>query len=274
MSPGSTLASSPARSWRVPPALRGLSYHWVSFLRTWRADIGTTIVAPFLYLASLGAGLGGLIGHGHAMASLGGVDYMHFVAPALLAANAMQVALSRATYAVFGQRRFWSGAYRSMQASPITLKQIVTAEMSWVAARCAIATSVYLAVSAAFGTIGSGEAVLCLLVGPLIGLAFAAPISAFSITLEHDHPLVLIFRLLMLPLFLFSGTFFPVSQLPTGLRYVAYGLPLWHGVELCRGAYLGTLSLAGSVGHIGYLVGMAGIGTALARYSFGRALSY
>lgn len=260
-------------SW-VPQSLRGLSYHRVSFLRTWRADIGTTIVTPLLYLASLGAGLGGLIGHGHRLASLGGVDYMDFVGPALLATNVMQLAISRATYAVFGQRNNWSGGYRSMQASPITLEQIVTAEMSWVVVRCALATAIYMAVAAGFGTVSSIEVLACLAIGPLIGLAFAAPISAFSIRLRHEQPLILVFRLLMLPLFLFSGTFFPVSQLPVALRYVAYCLPLWQGVELCRGAFEGTLALLPSLGHIAYLLALSAAGVWLARHSFRRALGY
>jgi lipooligosaccharide transport system permease protein len=90
---------------------------------------------------------------------------------------------------------------------------------------------------------------------------------------RHDQPLVLIFRLLMLPLFLFSGTFFPVSQLPQALRYLAYALPLWHGVELSRGLYLGTLGTGAAALHLGYLVGLSGLGVLAARATYTRKLA-
>lgn len=75
----------------VPVALRPMTYFWALYRRTWKADIGTTIVTPLLYLASIGAGLGSLVGHGRPLASLGGQDYLSFIAPALLATTAMQV---------------------------------------------------------------------------------------------------------------------------------------------------------------------------------------
>ena len=87
----------------------------------------------------------------------------------------------------------------------------------------------------------------------LTGLAFAAPICAFSVTLERDSGLTALFRFGIIPLFLFSGTFFPVSQLPAILRPVAYFTPLWHGVDLCRHLSLGTASFLGTVGHVAYL---------------------
>src|ERR1035441_905709 len=110
---------------RVPLALRPLSYFWTQFMRTWKADIGTTFLTPVLYLASLGAGLGALVGHGHALASLGGESYLSFVAPALLATTAMQVAISRSTYEIFGYLNKWNGTYHTMQASPLSIYQIL-----------------------------------------------------------------------------------------------------------------------------------------------------
>lgn len=257
---------------QLPPSLRPLSYFWVSFRRTWTANISTTFLTPLLYLASLGAGLGALVGHGHALASLGGEDYLSFVAPALLATTAMQVALGQATYEVWGARNFWSGAYRSMQASPITVGQILVGHMAWVAARVLLASALYLAVSAAFGTVHSPLAAGALIVGPLVGLAFAAPLAAYSVTARHDQPFSLVFRLLMLPLFLFSGTFFPLSQLPAGLRWLAYALPLWHGVALSRSLYSGHFPLPAGLLHLAYLGGVAGAGFVAARVSYKRAL--
>jgi lipooligosaccharide transport system permease protein len=257
----------------LPAVLRPVSYFWVQYLRTWKADLGTSFVTPLLYLVSLGLGLGSLIGHGRSLASLGGVDYRSFVAPALLATTAMQVAIGRATYEVWGSCNPWSGAYRSMQASPITVPQILGGHLVWLTMRLAIASAAYLAVSAALGTVHSGEAAACVLVGPLLGLSFATPIAAYSVSARIDAPFTLIFRLLMMPLFLFSGTFFPISQLPVVLRDVAYVLPLWHGVQLCRSLYLGTFSWGTGTGHLAYLFGVALLGWLVARRTYQRRLS-
>ncbi len=151
---------------QVPMAMRPLSYFWTQFLRTWKADIGTTFLTPVLYLASLGLGLGSLVGHGHALASLGGENYLSFVAPALLAATAMQVAISRATYEIFGYLNRWNGTYLSMQASPLSIDQIMLGQLIWIAARVLLATAFYLAASSAFGAVRSPLAAADLVVGP------------------------------------------------------------------------------------------------------------
>ena len=251
-----------------PAPLRPLTYFWVSFRRTWMGALSTMFLTPLLYLASLGAGLGALVGHGHPVASLGGEDYMSFVAPALFAATAMQVAIGQATYEVWGACNPWSGAYRSMQASPISVGQIMTGHLTWIAARASIACTFYLAVSAAFGTVRSPEAAAAVAVGPLTALAFAAPLAAYSVRARHDQPFSVVFRLLMLPLFLFSGTFFPVSQLPIELRYLAYALPLWHSVELSRSLYAGTFQPLAGFAHLAYLAAVAGAGFVVARRGY------
>ena len=258
---------------RVPLALRPLSYFWTQFMRTWKADIGTTFLTPVLYLASLGAGLGALVGHGHALASLGGESYLSFVAPALLATTAMQVAISRSTYEIFGYLNKWNGTYHTMQASPLSIDQIMVGQLIWIGARVLLATAFYLAVSAAFGAVHSPAAAADLVVGPLVGLAFAAPICAYSVTVRHDQPFSVIFRLVMMPLFLFSGTFFPVSQLPVALRYVTYALPLWHGVQLSRSLYGGHVGALAGLGHLAYLAAFVAAGALLARYSYRRRLA-
>lgn len=257
----------------VPGGLRPLSYFWAQYLRTWKGDISTTFFTPLLLLASFGAGLGQLVGHGRPVASLGGQDYLAYVAPALLASTAMQVAVARATYEVFGCCNFWSGAYRSMQASPISVNQIVTGQLTWVGARVLLASAFYLPVSAAFGAVRSPAAAGALVVGPLVGLAFSAPIAAYAVTVRHDQPFTIVFRLFMIPLFLFSGTFFPLTQLPLALQYLAYALPLWHGVALCRDLYAGHLDLVADLGHVAYLLAVSAAGTVAARATYKRRLA-
>jgi lipooligosaccharide transport system permease protein len=97
----------------------------------------------------------------------------------------------------------------------------------------------------------------------LTGLAFAAPIAAWAVVLKTEISFAYLFRFGMMPLMLFSGTFFPLSQLPGWLRAVAYATPLWHGVDLCRALSLGdpgAMGLPVALAHVGYLAGLAAIG--------------
>jgi lipooligosaccharide transport system permease protein len=127
--------------------------------------------------------------------------------------------------------------------------------------RVAMNSACFVVVMAAFGTIRSAWAALLLPVAALTGLAFAAPVAAWSVTLDKDYPMNYVFRFGAVPMMLFSGTFFPVSRLPGWLQPVAYATPLWHAVALCRGLSLGTGLTAWSVAaHVGYLAVMAAAG--------------
>jgi lipooligosaccharide transport system permease protein len=97
-------------------------------------------------------------------------------------------------------------------------------------------------------------------VAVLTGLAFATPIEAWAVTRTRDTSFTMIFRFFMIPLFLFSGTFFPITQLPAWLRPVAYLTPLWHGVSLCRALNLGTADLGQVAIDVGYLAVVAAAG--------------
>ena len=112
---------------------------------------------------------------------------------------------------------------------------------------------------AAFGAVRSAWVLAAVPVALLTGLAFAAPLEAFAVTQDNDQASTSLFRFGMIPLFLFSGTFFPVTQLPGWIRPLAYVTPLWHGVELCRALSLGTADLARALGHVAYLLGLAAV---------------
>jgi lipooligosaccharide transport system permease protein len=133
--------------------------------------------------------------------------------------------------------------------------------------------TIFLAIMAAFGAIRSPWAVACLPVAVLTGLAFATPLDAFAVTQEkNDQAFNVIFRFGMIPLFLFSGTFFPITQLPAWIRPVAYATPLWHGVALCRSLSLGTADLTGALGHLGYLAAIVVLGLAAGQRTYRRRL--
>jgi lipooligosaccharide transport system permease protein len=103
-------------------------------------------------------------------------------------------------------------------------------------------------------------------------MAFAAPLAAWAVTLKTENAFSLVFRFGMIPLTLFSGTFFPLSQLPVWLRPLAYATPLWHGVALCRAFSLGQVNWLEALGHVLYLVVLAGIGVWAGTRTYSRRL--
>jgi lipooligosaccharide transport system permease protein len=251
---------------RLTPA-RVYEYYWTSYKRTWRASIASQFLNPVLFLLAMGVGLGSLVNKGHAAGAQGslphGVTYLAFLAPGLLAASAMQTAAMECTYPVMAAVK-WLKTYFGMIATPVAVVGIVIGHLTWVATRLAMVATIFLAVMACFGTIHSPLAVLALPAAVLCGLAFAAPIAAFAATRESDSGFAALFRFGIVPMFLFSGVFFPVSQLPVGLRPVAWITPLWHGVDLCRSLTLGTAGAAASIGHAAYLIAWTLVGAAIA----------
>jgi lipooligosaccharide transport system permease protein len=114
--------------------------------------------------------------------------------------------------------------------------------------------------------------IACLPAAVLTGLAFAAPIEAYTMTCKKDTSFALLFRFGVIPLFLFSGTFFPISQLPAAVRPLAYITPLWHGVALCRALSLGTAQPGACALHVGYLIAVAALGVYAGNRTYRRRL--
>jgi lipooligosaccharide transport system permease protein len=251
-------------------AVRGFRYWLTNYRRTWRGSIYSSVLSPVLYLGAMGLGLGKLI-DAHGTARLGGVGYLAFLAPGLLAAAAMQAGIEESTYPVLGSVK-WRRTYYAAAASPLRPADIFHGHLMFTAMRLAMNSAIFLAVMAAFGAIASPWALAALPVAVLTGLAFAAPIEAWAITVTKDTSFALVFRFGMIPLFLFSGTFFPVTQLPSWIRPLAYVTPLWHGVALCRSLSLGTASPGGALVHVGYLAALAAVSIAVGDRTYRRRL--
>jgi lipooligosaccharide transport system permease protein len=234
---------------------------WLTvYRRIWRSSIWSSVLGPVCYLGALGFGLGTLVDK-HGTASLGGVSYLAFVAPAILASGAMNTGMSEASYPVFGSLK-WNRIYFGAQASPLRPADIFRGHLMFMAMRIAMNCAFVLLVMWAFGAVRSAWVVLAFPAAVLTGLAFAAPIAAWAVTVKVGNTFTYLFRFLIMPLMLFSGTFFPLSQLPAGLRALAYATPLWHGVALCRAFSLGTgiRDPAGMLGHVAYLAVLAAVG--------------
>jgi lipooligosaccharide transport system permease protein len=251
-------------------ALREFGAWLLNYKRTWRGSIYSSILSPVLYLGAMGLGLGSLVDK-HGTASLGGVSYLAFIAPGLLAANAMQTAMMESTYPVLGSVK-WFKTYYAASATPLEPGDVFRGHLLFTTLRLTMNGVIYLVVMAAFGAVESAWAIIALPVSVLTGLAFAAPLEAYAITRKTEVGFSALFRFGMIPLFLFSGTFFPITQLPDWIRPLAYVTPLWHGVALCRALSLGTADLPAAVGHIAYLGVLAAAGIVAGNRTYRRRL--
>jgi lipooligosaccharide transport system permease protein len=263
-------ASAPAAPASTPPgwtlAARQFRFWLTDYRRTWRGSIYSSVLNPLLFLGAMGLGLGKIIDQ-HGTASLGGVSYLAFLAPGLLAATAMQTAVGESTYPVLASVK-WVKTYQAAVASPLRPADVYRGHLLFVTMRLFMNCAIFIAVAAVFGAVGSAGIIAALPVAVLTGLAFAAPIEAWAVTRNKDTSFAVIYRFIMIPLFLFSGTFFPITQLPAWIRPVAYLTPLWHGVALCRALSLGTATLGGALVHLAYLATLAAAGVAAAQRSY------
>lgn len=264
-----TPESPPGRRHSTPLALRALSYFAYQYKRTWRSSITTSFLFPVLYLAAMGVGLGSLVDkHSH---TVDGVTYLVFLAPGLLAGTAMQIGANEAMYPIMGAIK-WMRTYFAMLATPLRVVDVLRGHMGWIAVRLTLVSTIYLAVMAAFGAVKSPLGILALPAAVATGMAFAVPIAAYSARQERDVGFTTLYRFGLIPLFLFSGTFFPVSQLPAWLQPIAYATPLYHGVYLCRGLVLGHISVWHALVSSVYLVAVIAVGYRLAAASFKKRL--
>ncbi len=244
--------------------------HWLAqYKRVWRGTIGTSLVNPLLYLTALGVGLGTLVDK--TQNAPGGMPYLDFVAPGLLAAAAMQTAATESSWPVMGAIK-WTRTYHAMIATPLTERDAFVGHQLFVLTRVLVSAAAYLAIIAAFGAVSSWLGLLVVPVAVLIGTAFSMPTAAIAATLEDERGFVTVFRFLIVPMFLFSGTFFPVEQLPLAFELIAYVTPIWHGVELCRMLTLGDVQLLAALGHVAYLLTWTIVGFELARRAYRKRL--
>jgi lipooligosaccharide transport system permease protein len=216
-----------------------LEHRAVQYRRTFRSSVFSSFLSPVLFLTAMGLGLGGYVDRSGG-AALGGLTYLQFLAPGLLAATVMQAAAFEATFPIIGGLN-WQRTFHAMYATPLSPRDIALGNLLWMAIRLAMIATVFTVVIIAFGAAHSPLVVLGIPVAVLTGMAFGAPIAAFSATQRTPNKFNVIFRFGITPLFLFSGTFFPIESLPAFLQPVAWLSPLWHGVDLTRGLVLGTL---------------------------------
>ena len=232
--------------------------------RTWPLFV-SGLFEPFFYLLSIGVGIGGLVGQ--VVTDTGAVlSYEAFVAPGLLAAAAMNGAIYDAVFNLFFKLKY-SKLYDAVLATPLSVADAAVAETVWALLRGATYSAAFLAIMGLLGLVGSWWALLALPAAVLIGFAFAATGLAATTYLRgwQDFSFV---QLALMPLFLFSTTFYPLSLYPDWLEPVVRCTPLYHGIELVRGLVTGDVgwSLLGSVAYLAAM-GVLALGIAARRLS-------
>ncbi len=242
-----------------------MGHHLLVYRRTWRGSIIGRFLSPLFFLLSMGLGLGSLVDE--RSGGVGGVSYLQFVVPGIIAMQAMFLAFNESTYAVMGYIK-WNQMYAAMLATPLRVVEVLGGHLAVIGIHLAVATTIFVGVSATFGALASWWALAAIPVGVLTGLAFALPLFAFAAHIDTDSAFSIVFRFLITPLMLFSGTFFPIDALPGWMQPVAWVTPLWHGVELCRGATLGLAPGPATLGHLAVLTAYVFVGWLLARRSF------
>ena len=228
---------------------RQADYWWTVYKRTWRGGIISSFVSPLFYVVGMGVLLGGFI-EGDPARLEGASSYLQFVVPGLVAAHAMQLAIGETTYPVMGGIK-WHKSYHAQMATPLSIRDIVNAHLAFTLLRVASACAVFMLVLAPFGVFESWW-------GPflawgaqvLVGMAFATIIYGVSARMQSEEGFGLIFRLVVLPLTLFSGAFFPIANLGPVLEWLARLTPLWHGVSLSRMFCLDTVDWPLALVHL------------------------
>jgi lipooligosaccharide transport system permease protein len=209
------------------------------FMKTYKVNFFPPLLEPIFYLLALGIGLGTIV-----QTIPGFSSYIQFIAPALLAISMMNNSFFECTYGSF-VRMYYQKTFDAIIATPVSIEEVIAGELVWGATRSLISTCIVLAVVGAFGLIGSPFFVLIPIVAFFVGLMFSAIAMCFTAIASNidffNYPAFLFIT----PMFLLSGTFFPIAALPWAVQVIALAfLPLTHAVNLSRGLIVGNLELS------------------------------
>ncbi|WP_187697261.1 ABC transporter permease [Arthrobacter sp. TS-15] len=272
-----TTAERPLRA-HSPEVSAARARRWGSFfyaeqvLRVMR-NYGWSVVLysvgqPVAYLFAMGVGLASLV-DANSEAAFGGVSYLEFVAPALLVSAAVMTASGEFSYPIMDGFK-WRRVFYGPHASPLIPQQIASGHIMASTVRFLLQSVVYFVVVALFGASPSPWGWVAAIVATVAALSFGLPLMAYAASIKQDKgQFALVQRFIVMPLFLFSGTFFPLDSLPVAVRWIGWISPVWHGTELGRVFTYGMdQNPLLTITHVVYLVATATVGWVLVRRQF------
>ncbi|MFI9380254.1 ABC transporter permease [Kutzneria sp. NPDC052558] len=238
---------------------------WTWYRGNWRATVVSSLLTPLMFLGAMGFGLGSQIRPG---AATEGLPYVVYLAPAVLVMLSTQVAASESSFPILGSIK-WDRRYYAIIATPVSVGQLLAGQVLWVALRVLLSGLAYLAVASLFGAFTDARVLLAAPVAVLSGLAFGSWMLALAASVNDEgNTFGNVFRFVMVPMSLFAGTFYPISQLPAWSHPLAWVTPLWHGNELARAAEFGHMDPLTAAGHLAYLLSLTAGGLLVARRRF------
>jgi lipooligosaccharide transport system permease protein len=220
------------------------------YRKSWKTSFIPPLLEPLFYLLAFGVGLGGLVGRVRYQGSE--ISYVGFIAPGLIAISIMYNAFFETTYNSY-VRMYYQKTFDAMMATPLSLEEIITGEIVWGATKSVIAAAIMLVVISFFGLLTYPTSLLILPLAFLGGIAFGSIGMLFTGMVSNIEMFNLPVFLFITPMFLFSGTFFPIENLPGWAQLFASVLPLTHLAILARALSLGSLPLS-LLWAIGYLL--------------------
>jgi len=255
-------------AWRVA------EYRFYSMSKWMGAVLANGVGNPILYLISVGLGIGALVDSNSGGQGLGGVSYLMFVAPALLAAAAIQGVMDEVTFPTM-DGFVWDKLFFAINSTSVSSRQIADGVMIVALTRGLFTSGIYLAILVAFGAVPLSSVLGLMASSMLAAWGWSSIMLAVTARLERDEGyFAIIARFIVAPMFLFSGTFYPLDQMPIFLQPIGWVSPLWHATELGR-----NLSYGMEVDpimfwvHIGYLALLGAVGMALTYPKFAERLA-
>lgn len=266
-------AVDPARAMRRG-ALAVAEYRVIQMAKWASVLIAFGVFNPVIYLLAIGFGIGSLVDANSGGAGIDGVSYLQFVAPALLATAAINTVNDEVSFPTM-QGFLWDKMFFAINNTPVKPSQIVNGIMMAAMVRVIFTVLIYEAALVIFGAIPFSSVLPLFLVAVFVAISWGAGMFAFAVRLEKDEgAFALVARFVITPLFLFSGTFYPLEQMPIYLQWIGWISPLWHSTQLGRSLSYGMpLEFSQFAMHVGFLVVLAVVGMALVYPKFAARLS-
>jgi lipooligosaccharide transport system permease protein len=222
---------------KIRRAFRVWQRHLTVYTKLYKSSIALNFVEPILYLAALGLGLGAFV------KEIDGVPYIKFIAPGIIASSSMFATIYECTYSTY-VRMTYQKTFDAILATPVNLDDLIAGELMWGATKSLLYGTIIIIVIFLFGFVDSPAIVLAVPLLFISGLIFAEISLIFTAIIPGIDSFNYFYTLFMTPMFLFSGIFFPLDNLPPVVSKIAFFTPLYHLVNICRGLSFGQISVS------------------------------